>query len=58
MTLLENRSREPLWPAFEKYCKEQMISLEHEDDWYPWWHCFVNGANSSLELQEKQKENV
>lgn len=29
--------------AFNVWAKEKGISLDHVNDWYPWWECWRNG---------------
>ncbi len=33
-----------LWPAFVEYARLNGVSLDSEDDWGPWWECFLAGA--------------
>lgn len=39
------------WKHFEKYCLETGISLEHHDDWFPWWECW-NAAMDAVDEVE------
>lgn len=36
------------WDEFRDYCKEDGISLEHKDDWEPWWNIWVAAIKSVL----------
>lgn len=42
------------WATFEQYAIEDGISLEHSDDWLPWWECFLEGWSAGI----KWKDNI
>ncbi len=33
------------WDKFFNYCGEQGISLDHIEDWGPWWHCWTHAID-------------
>ena len=35
------------WPRFTAFCEAEGISLDHEDDWLPWWSCWCAGYQAS-----------
>lgn len=39
----------PLWNSFCEYAEQDGISLDHIDDWNPWWQCFLAGAQASTQ---------
>lgn len=28
------------WDEFRDWCEDNCVSLEHQDDWGPWWDCW------------------
>lgn len=38
----------PAWIAFELWADAHAISDDHEEDWLPWWECFVAGFDVGL----------
>lgn len=39
-----------LWQAFLKFAEESGVSLDHKDDWLPWWQCYSSGAVAMMEI--------
>lgn len=33
----------PIWLAFELWADQHFIGDEYEEDWRPWWECFLAG---------------
>ncbi len=36
----------PLWDAFWAWAEEHGYDSDYEDDWAPWWFCFLAGADA------------
>jgi len=30
------------WDEFKDWAEDTSISLEHKDDWEPWWLCWIS----------------
>lgn len=39
-----------LWPKFVAYADQAGVSLEAQEDWEPWWVCFLSGVHALDEL--------
>jgi hypothetical protein len=44
----------PLWKEFVAWAQEESISLDHHDDYDPWFRCFMAGA----EAGERYAKNI
>jgi len=31
---------------FSSWCEENGVSLDNEEDWGPWWDCWVDGGSA------------
>ena len=41
----EHETDHALWDYFIDWVDEEgEINLEHKEDWFPWWQCFLTGA--------------
>jgi len=40
------------WGDFKDYCDDVGISLEHKDDWEPWWDVWCAAIRSILKVDE------
>lgn len=47
--------RSELWPAFEVFAANESISLEHEEDWRPWWDCFLAGRDAYVDTLDDER---
>lgn len=36
------------WDEFRDYCEDNGISLEHREDWEPWWTCWKAAIDAKL----------
>ena len=43
---------------FLKFCEENGISLDDEDDWNPWWECWHAGYMSAFQDANEQNEYI
>lgn len=47
----------PLWNSFCEWCKKNNgydPDQEHEDDWKPWFDCFLSGSLAERKLQRRK----
>jgi len=36
------------WDGFCQWAESEGVGLEQEDDWLPWWNCWVAGYNAAM----------
>ena len=49
-------TKHPMWKAFWKWAEWENIDRRHEEDWEPWWSCFVSGAEAAIAVDERAAE--
>lgn len=40
--------------TFLDYATERGINMEDEEDWGPWWECFITGYNAAVKFIRKE----
>ena len=44
------------WDKFELYADADGISLDHEDDWMPWWECWCAGIDAECRYRKENDD--
>ena len=52
----ELSNSEACWDEFVDWCEDTGTSLEHEDDWKPWWECLSTAISAKLKAIEAEGE--
>ena len=54
---VEAAKKHKLWPGFERYLEDEGgavdTELDHPDDWWDLWQCFVSGAIFQMNLNSE-----
>lgn len=40
------------WDAFVEWAGDNGVSLEHQEDWQPWYECWMNGMQYGIAVNE------
>lgn len=41
------------WDSFAKYCEDDGISLEYEEDWSSWWDCWKTAIDTVIVKEDQ-----